>query len=144
MDPFVHDIIIALTGGLLGGGFMTFLQFLITRHDNKVGIVAAVKALQADFESYKKENKDRDELKEAKAARRRIIRFKDELQNDIKHSQEMYNDILDDITYYDNFCKHHEDFPNGRTIAAEAYIRKCYDDLLEKHEFSLKELHHAE
>ena len=57
---------------------------------------------------------EKEQLKEALATRRRILRFNDELLQKIKHSKEMFDDTLKDITDYDNYCRTHPDFKNKK------------------------------
>ena len=74
-------------------------------------------------------------LREAKEARVRILRFADECRNKMPHSLETFQNVLDDITTYNHFCKTHPLFENERTVSAEKFIRKIYDDCQEKDNF---------
>ena len=47
----------------------------------------------------------KDEEREAKAARRRILRADDELRMDVKHSKDFFEDILRDIDFYETYAK---------------------------------------
>lgn len=67
--------------------------------------------------------------------RRRILHFNRELIKEESHTEEEYNEILDDITNYDKFCDSHPLFPNKKTVFAEENIHKCYNKRLEKHDF---------
>ena len=118
---------------LLGGGILTFVQFLINRHDSKNdkedSILSAIKTLSDRVENIEKSLDERDAI----LARTHILRFKDELYNDIKHSQEYFEQTLDDIQTYDQFCSEHPKFANGRTKAAAKYIQDEYDRLFKAH-----------
>ena len=83
-----------------------------------------------------KDLNDRFDLKDAKDARRRILRFNDELLNNIRHSQEYFNDILDDIDTYEKYCKAHDEFKNNRTVMATENIRRVYQNCLIEHDFA--------
>lgn len=73
---------------------------------------------------------------EARNARQRILRFSDELYNrTTKHSKEYFDDILDDIDDYEEYCDMHKDFKNGRTILAVRQIRKIYSELYDDRKF---------
>lgn len=73
---------------------------------------------------------------EARNARRHILRFADELYNrTVKHSKEYFDDILDDIHNYEEYCDEHKDFKNGRTILAAAKIKQVYSELYDDHKF---------
>lgn len=118
---------------LLGGGILTFVQFLISRHDKKhdttVGILERIDALSAKVDKVEASLDERD----AVLARTHILRFRDELYNNIDHSQEYFEQTLDDIQTYDLFCSDHPKFANGRTKAASDYIRSEYDRLFKEH-----------
>ena len=124
---------ITVLGFVLGGGFLTFVQFMISRHDNKMdkedSILDAIKALSDRVERIENSLDERD----AVLARTHILRFKDELYNGIKHSAEYFEQTLDDIQTYDQFCKDHPKFANGRTKAAAKYIQDEYDRLFKAH-----------
>lgn len=72
---------------------------------------------------------------EAKGARRRILRFSDELTQQIEHSKDFFDDVLADIDTYDRYCKDNPDFPNNRTRIAEDNIKKNYSIRLTKNDF---------
>ena len=120
---------------LIGGGILGFIQFLISRHDNKEdkedSILSAIKDLSGRVEKIEKSLDERD----AVLARTHILRFKDEIYNNgpESHSLEYYEQTLDDIQTYDQFCNDHPKFANGRTKAAAKYIREVYDKLTEEH-----------
>ena len=118
---------------LIGGGILGFVQFLISRHDNKEdkedSILSAIKDLSGRVERIENSLDERD----AVLARTHILRFKDELYNGIHHSAEYFEQTLDDIQTYDQFCKDHPKFANGRTKAAAEYIREEYDRLFKEH-----------
>ena len=62
----------------------------------------------------------------AKQARYRILRFYDELCEGRLHSESHYEDILDDIDFYEKYCDAHPEFKNSRGKAAMDYIRETY------------------
>lgn len=125
--------ITTLVSLLLGGGILTFVQFLISRHDNKhdktKGIMDSIDALSKKVDKVESSLDERD----AVLARTHILRFRDELYNDIRHSQEYFEQTLDDIQTYDLFCSEHPKFANGRTKAAAKYIQDEYDRLFKAH-----------
>ena len=114
---------------------MTFVQFLINRHDSKNdkedSILSAIKTLSDRVENIEKSLDERDAI----LARTHILRFKDEIYNNgsESHSLEYYEQTLDDIQTYDLFCADHPKFANGRTKAAAKYIREEYDRLTKDH-----------
>ena len=103
-----------------------FVKFLINRKDDtKVQIVEVKKSI----------NKLGERINENQAvlARTHILRFDDELLNDVKHSKEYFSQTLQDIDVYEVFCMDHPNFKNSYATAAINHIRSTYDDLLKKH-----------
>lgn len=100
-------------------------------------VQGSVNDLKGDMDRLKVEIRSDAELKAAKEARIRILRFCDELLNGIRHSQEMFGNVLDDITTYNNYCREHPEFENERTVQAEATIRRVYQKLQEEKDFTI-------
>lgn len=73
--------------------------------------------------------------KDAEDARNHILRFGDEVKNKVRHSQEYFNQILDDITKYEKYCREHPDFKNERTAATEAIIKEVYQKCIRENDF---------
>ena len=73
--------------------------------------------------------------KDALAARRRILRFNDELLRNEEHSKEYFDDILEDIKVYEDYCQSHPRFENGKTTMADKNIKRCYEHCMQKHSF---------
>lgn len=118
---------------LAGGGILTFVQFLISRydkkHDKNAEVLSEIKTISGRVEQIERSLDERD----AVLARTHILRFRDELYNDIKHSQEYFEQTLDDIETYNQFCAKTPKFANGRTKAAAKYIQEEYDRLFKEH-----------
>lgn len=118
---------------LLGGGILTFVQFLISRHDarhdkNKE-VIARIDALDSKVDKIETSLSERD----AVLARTHILRFKDELYNGMEHSSEYFEQTLDDAETYRQYCASHPAFANGRTKAAIEYIKSEYTRLFRAH-----------
>ena len=103
-----------------------FVKFLINRKDDTKAQIVEVK---------KSINKLGERIDENQAilARTHILRFDDELLNDIKHSKEYFSQTLQDIDVYEAFCMDHPNFKNSFATAAINHILKTYGELLEKH-----------
>ncbi len=78
---------------------------------------------------------DRLEQKDAEDARNHILRFGDEIKNHIRHSEEYFNQILDDITKYEHYCQTHPDFQNARTVATKNIILEVYQKCVRENDF---------
>lgn len=118
---------------LIGGGLLTFIQFLINRHDSKNDRTKDILRAVADTNTRLSALETSFEQDKAVQARTKILRFKDELYNNIDHSQEYFEQVLDDIEAYDQYCNQHPDFANGRTKTAAKYINDEYLRLFKAH-----------
>lgn len=75
-------------------------------------------------------NKDvMDKIDEGAAtnARYRIIRFNDEVRHDVKHTEEHFDQIIEDIDIYERYCMAHPSFPNGKAVHSVANIKRTYE-----------------
>lgn len=121
---------------LIGGGIITFMEFLIKRHDQKHDkteeILEAIEKVDKRVGNLEETMDERD----AVLARTHILRFRDELYNDQKHTSEYFEQTLDDIATYDRFCESHPKFQNGRTVAAAQFIKDEYQRLFKEHKLS--------
>lgn len=98
-------------------------------------VQGSVNELKNDMEHFKAEMRSDAELKGAKEARVRILRFNDELLSGTWHSQEMFGNVLDDITAYNGYCRNHPEFENERTVQAETNVKKVYQKLMDERKF---------
>lgn len=133
------DILGAVITFILGGGFLSFLQFLIERRDKRKDDIKEFKKQLSDVE---KRLSDKIDAIEAKAdernavnARVRILRFADETMDGRKHSKDSYDQVMHDIDDYEEYCEIHPDFKNNQTIQTVGYLKKIYAERLEKHDF---------
>ena len=72
------------------------------------------------------------EEEKAKQARQRILRFFDEICAGQEHSESHFEDILDDIDFYETYCSEHPKFKNSRGATAMEQIRDTYKHLKAK------------
>ena len=79
--------------------------------------------------------KSNEEALEAKNARRRLLRFNDELLNNVYHRKEYFDDVIGDITEYRRFCDKNPDFLNGKATLAIENIERVYRICMEKKSF---------
>ena len=94
-------------------------------------VIEKVDNLTSDFEDHLRI----EEEERMKRARQRILRFNDELLFRTKHSKEHYDDILEDINQYEEYCHDHPAYKNNKAGHAIKNIRKEYDNHLENHDF---------
>lgn len=64
----------------------------------------------------------------ATSNRYRILRFDDEIRHDEKHTKEHFDQILDDITEYENYCGTHPDYKNNKAVLAIKNIKRVYEN----------------
>lgn len=62
----------------------------------------------------------------ATTCRYRILRFDDEIRHDERHSKEHFDQILEDITEYETYCSHHQDYKNSKAVLAIENIKRIY------------------
>ena len=140
MDDIKQLAILIFTSGAI----FSFLQFLIQRYDNRKGVEKQLVELHTEIDSKIDEvnknvdnridevNKNVDALSDkvdenqAILARTHILRFADDLKNGISHSEEYFEQQLDDIKTYNMYCDTHKDFKNERTVLSSEYIKKRY------------------
>jgi len=151
--PTWASLLISMAGFVLGGGFLGFLQYMINRHDEKKGKksaeVEAIEKLETKIDTQKKDMDERFseidkrfnalsarmDMENATDARIRILGFSDEIMHGVRHSEESFNQILQDITNYDKYCDKHEDYKNARAKAAIANIQSVYENCVKEGDF---------
>lgn len=74
---------------------------------------------------------EQDNIDKVCLARKRILRFNDEILHDIRHSEEYFDDILSDIDTYEKYCNTHPEFPNNKAMLSIQNIKQEYMNLFE-------------
>ena len=72
---------------------------------------------------------------EANTSRYRILRFDDEIRHGKKHTEEHFNQIMDDIAKYERYCLDHPKYPNGKAVSAVEKIKKVYEKCKDERSF---------
>ena len=90
-----------------------------------------IKGMKTEIDTLKKE----EELERVRQARQRILRFNDEILFEKRHSKEHFDEILDNIDTYEEYCRTHEEYENNKAVLAIATIREVYKDCLKTHDF---------
>lgn len=112
-------------------------------------VIANRKKTQATLEDNQKQTKEQldrvqrtldnhikeDEDDKARNQRYRILRFYDEICEQREHSESHFEDILDDIDDYEEYCNRHPDFRNSRGHIAMKNIQATYDHLKQTNGF---------
>lgn len=129
------DYLQTIIGMLIGGGLIGLIEFLIRRSDDKKEknskVLAAIQALSDKITAIE----GRMDKGNADSARRRILAFDDELRRGLDHSEESYNQILQDIKFYRDFCRMHDDYENDKATSAISHIRETYQRVKNENKF---------
>jgi hypothetical protein len=82
-----------------------------------------------------KELSERMDRRDAVDARSRIIRFDDECMNQMRHSKAMFDAVLIDCDFYNEYCKTHPGFRNSIAADAIDHIKEIYHDCKATNDF---------
>lgn len=90
-----------------------------------------VKCIKTDVSDIREEAKER----EATNRRTRILEFGDEILHEIDYSKEHWDQILLDITEYENYCDDHIHYMNNVAKATIKHIKNMYQKHLQEDSF---------
>ena len=121
----VITVIVAIIGS---NALWGFLQFLLERKDKKKDCSKKI------LEAIQKINNKIDQ-RTAVGCRIRILKFMDEIIEGWEHSKDSYNQIMQDITHYHQYCEEHPQFLNHQTDATIERLRKDYEQRLATNDF---------
>lgn len=114
---------------VLGSSVLTVIinrvfNILDRKKDKQDQIISEINEMKNEL--YK--HIDDDEKHRADMCRARILRFSDELRRGISHSEESFNNILEDIDNYISYCTQHESvYINSKANAAIRNIKTTHD-----------------
>lgn len=126
----ITTIVIPLALAFIGSsaifGFLQFIiQFIFTRNDMKQNFGKKLDDLDQKIDRNHKETNQKIDRNKAELCRTHILRFADDLRNNVHHSEEYFRQQMLDIDTYENYCKKIDpDFSNGLTVIASAYIKE--------------------
>ena len=123
------ELVIAVVVAVVGSNALWgFLQFLLERKDKKNDCSKKI------LEAIQKINNKIDQ-RIAVGCRIRILKFMDEIIEGWEHSKDSYNQIMQDITHYHQYCEEHPQFLNHQTDATIERLRKDYEQRLATNDF---------
>lgn len=94
-------------------------------------LIAKVDSMEAKMEK----SDEAREKKDAVDIRNRILLFGDEARRGVKHSEEHFNQVLEDITDYELYCSKHPEFPNEKAVITCRRIKEIYEKCLRDKDF---------
>lgn len=94
-------------------------------------VMDELKNLKGRMENMEAQN-EQDKMD---ASRIRILRFGDECKRDVPHSEEHFNQVLDDIDRYESYCNTHPEYKNAKAVLTIAKIKEIYGRRLENGDF---------
>lgn len=122
------EIILGVLGLLTGSGVTTFALTLLQRKWQKSD---KLDEIQRKLEAHC----TADDERYIKQCRTRILRFNDEAIRGMHHTEEHFDDVLDDITEYNRYCEEHKDFKNEKAVMAISNIQRVYKICMEEDSF---------
>lgn len=94
-------------------------------------VLDKVNSLSEDVKALK----DEDAEQWASLSRSHILRFGDELLHGVPHSKEHFDQILLDISKYEDYCDEHPNYKNNIANATIRQIKNTYQKCLENNKF---------
>ena len=119
------EILIAV----LGSSVLTVIvnrvfNILDRKKDKQDQIISEITVIKSELNRHIED----DERHRADMCRARILRFSDELRRGISHSEESFNNVLEDIDNYISYCTQHEAvYINSKANAAIRNIKTTHD-----------------
>ena len=114
---------------VLGSSVLTVIinrvfNILDRKKDKQDQIISEINEMRSELNKHIED----DEKHRADMCRARILRFSDELRRGISHSEESFNNILEDIDNYISYCTQHESvYINSKANAAIRNIKTTHD-----------------
>ena len=108
-----------------GGGVLLILLTIIQLAPIKVNPWS--KIARAIGRAMNVEIMDKLNESEATDVRYRILRFDDEIRHHVKHTEEHFNQIMDDIDEYERYCSAHPNYKNSKAVLAIENTRRTYE-----------------
>lgn len=114
---------------VLGSSVLTVIinrvfNILDRKKDKQDQIISEINEMKSELNKHIEDDKKH----RADMCRARILRFSDELRRGISHSEESFNNILEDIDNYISYCTQHESvYINSKANAAIRNIKTTHD-----------------
>ena len=119
------------------GGFFGWLAKRIGKAINGevISELGEIKRKLADLEERDRSQDLARSEDKALDARRRILQFADEIRRKVRHSEEHFNNVFEDIKYYKTYCREHADFENDKARISIKIIEDTYEKCSRENDF---------
>ena len=102
------------------------------------GVMKEIKDIKTEQEETKKKldsHIEEGEERKADNYRSRVLRFNNEIVRGLGHTEEDYDEILDVIWKYNEYCKTHPKYKNNKMPHAIKNVERMYDEMLQTNGF---------
>lgn len=102
------------------------------------GVIKELDGIKKEIGDIKDRNEKQDaerEIDKVLNARRRILRFADEIRRGDRHSHEHFDAVLDDIGFYTKYCEDHPKFSNEKAVLSIKIIKDIYEKCARENDF---------
>ena len=102
------------------------------------GVMKEIKDIKTEQEETRKKldaHIEEGEERKADHYRSRVLRFNNELVRGLGHTEEDYDEILDVIWKYNEYCKTHPKYKNNKMPHAIKNVERMYDEMLQTNGF---------
>ena len=116
----------------IGKAFQGEMIDVINKLDNKVDNLE----IKVDTLNIKMNNHEEKDAEDKILGKRKdILVFADEIYEEKYHSKEHFEEMLELIDDYEDYCDTHPMFENNKALIAIQRIKDVYQDCLENHKF---------
>ena len=94
-------------------------------------VISRLTVVEAQLDELKEHDVRQDAERaedNAVESRRRILQFADEIRRRVRHSQEHFNQIFEDIKYYKDYCDSHPRFQNDKAVRSIKIIEETFEE----------------
>lgn len=132
----MKDIVVPLLIAVISsGGFASLITGLLSARQRRKDRDDDVMKKLDDISTAVEEQKNATEERFIRLDRSAIIQFADEISRKVAHSSEAFDDILEAIDRYNNYCQAHKDFLNSKTEISAKLIKDTYKECRAEHKF---------
>lgn len=129
------DFIVGLLGSGIGAGAMALLNAAVQRRWKKADLQDTILGKLEGIEKRMDKMEAEDAEREAKHARIRILRFGDECAHDVRHSREHFEQVIEDVDFYETYCRDHPGFKNNKAVLTIKIVKDTYQNRLRNNDF---------